>query len=85
MKLNCTRGFGKVEGPDGEDIDVEDTFEVDDETAEYVLSNYPGMEVVEDAVVDDSPTPEPEETTIHCGVNDCSREVESEDATCWQH
>jgi len=35
--------------------------------------------------VDETPTPEAEETTFRCGVNDCSREVDSEDATCWQH
>ena len=25
------------------------------------------------------------EATYRCGVNDCSREVDSPDATCWQH
>jgi len=28
---------------------------------------------------------ESEAETYHCGVNGCSREVDSEDATCWQH
>lgn len=27
----------------------------------------------------------PEDETFTCGVNDCSREVESEDGSCWQH
>ena len=89
MKIECSRGFGKVEGPDGEEINTEDTFEVDSETGEYILNNYPGMEVVEDdsetVEEEENPTPEPEETTFRCGVNGCSRNVESEDATCWQH
>jgi len=37
----------------------------------------------------DSPGANPgadgEETTFRCGVNDCSREVDDPDATCWQH
>lgn len=27
----------------------------------------------------------PAEETYECGVNGCSREVDSEDETCWQH
>lgn len=27
----------------------------------------------------------PIEETHHCGVNGCSREVDSADAVCWQH
>jgi len=35
--------------------------------------------------VDETPRVETEETTFRCGVNDCSREVDDKDATCWQH
>lgn len=62
MKLECTRGFGLVEGPDGNDINVEEPFEVDEEVGEYILDNYPGMVVVEGDSSDETPTPEPSES-----------------------
>lgn len=68
----------------GESYRIKDgIIEIDDaELANEIAASDFRLEVVE---IEETPTPEPEETTFHCGVNDCSREVESEDATCWQH
>lgn len=62
-------------------------FAVDDEdVAAEVVANRNEITWADGAPdIEETPTPEPAETTFRCGVNDCSREVDSEDATCWQH
>lgn len=95
MRLKCTRGFGIVEGPDGEEIDVEEAFEADQETSQYLLDNYPGMEVIESGTLaeasetDETPTPDADTTedTYTCvgKDGDCSREVDEKGGRCWQH
>jgi hypothetical protein len=95
MKVRCTRGFGKVTDPEtGEEINVEDTFEVSEAVFERLDDAYPGMEVVNggsetgDESADTSDTTEEqsaEAETFRCGINDCSREVDNPEATCWQH
>lgn len=89
MKGKCTRGFGVLTDPEtGDEINVEDTFEVEEEVFNRLKANYPGIEAVDSgdesggSEAEEAPV-EPEEYT--CGVNGCSREVESESATCWQH
>lgn len=72
---------------DGETWDMEDgIFEVEDESvAADIVEQYTKISYANPADVEETPTPEPEETTFQCGVNDCSREVDSPEATCWQH
>lgn len=69
MKLRCTRGFGAIEGPDGETIDVEDDFAVDEDAAEYLLNNYPGMEVVSTEPETEADTDGSEGDTEVCGAD----------------
>lgn len=95
MKAKCTRGFGRVEDPQtGEEITVEGVFDVSETVFERLDDAYPGMERVNDrdeagaTDTEDTDTAEEhssETETFRCGVNDCSREVDNPDATCWQH
>jgi len=98
MKARCTRGFGKIEDPqDGTVYNVErDTvIEVSDAVFKRLDETYPGMEAVTDAEPGGAEAETTEEhsaetETFACGVekangDPCSREVESETATCWQH
>lgn len=81
MIIKCTRGFGLVEHPEtGEQINVEEEFETDRETFELLNDSYPGFEIVAE-----SEDTGGDSEDIVCGVNDCSRSVESPDDTCWQH
>ena len=85
MKGKCTRGFGIITDPEtGDEINVEDTFEVSEPVFQRLRETYPGIEQVVD------PPDESVKDEHLCGVEKsdgepCSREVESEDATCWQH
>jgi len=84
MKAKCTRGFGKVEDPKtGEEINVESEFEVSKAVFDRLQDAYPGFEAVSSDETSD--TEQAEAQTFRCGVNDCSREVDSASATCWQH
>lgn len=89
MKGKCSRGFGIITDPEtGDEINVEDTFEVEQEVFDRLKANYPGIEAVSSG--DGSGGSEGESTDTEreeyvCGVNGCSRTVDSESATCWQH
>jgi len=84
MKGKCTRGFGKVEDPQtGETINVESEFEVSKAVFDRLQDAYPGFEAVSSDETSD--TEQAETETFQCGVNDCSRKVDSESAKCWQH
>jgi len=75
-EVYCTRGFGIITDPEtGEEYHVagDKTIEVRDDVATR-LAAISGV-VVEDTAPD----------TFRCGVNDCSREVDTPDAVCWQH
>lgn len=101
MKAKCTRGFGLITDPEtGDEIDVQDTFEVEKEVFDRLKANYPGIEVValpseppdsegEDAPVEsDNDHPTNEEGEPLCvGKDDgqCSRVVEEPGGRCWQH
>jgi hypothetical protein len=91
MKGKCTRGFGIIEDPEtGEEINVEDEFDVSEEVFERLKANYPGIEAVpqNETQTDTETSTEvesPEAETFRCGVNDCSRTVDSPEAVCWQH
>jgi hypothetical protein len=84
IKIECTRGFGKVVNPlNGEEIDVQEPLEVDKETFKALDAEYPGFRIV-----DDEPQgKESEDGTVEytCGVNGCSRKVDGPNETCWQH
>ena len=68
---------------DGEDYEIKDgVIKVDDPEVARSMAEHPRIEIAE---VDETPTPDADESTYRCGVNDCSREVDSPDATCWQH
>jgi len=84
MKIRCTRGFGLVEGPDGNNINIEQPVTVSEQVGEYLLSEYPGMEVVEDEPA--QPTNE-DGDPLCVGKEDgqCNRVVEEPGDTCWQH
>lgn len=91
MKLENTRGFYSVEGPDGEEIILDGVVEVSEDTGEYLQANYSGFTVVEAPSLDENPQGSTVENTdtepdeYVCGVNGCSRTVDSPEATCWQH
>jgi len=85
MKGKCTRGFGYITDPEtGDEIDVQDTFEVEQDVFDRLKANYPGIVAVEtpDSDTKDAPV---ESEEYECGVNGCSRDVESPEQTCWQH
>jgi len=73
---------------DGETLVVEDAA-----TAERLVERYPNVSWTDDAT--DAPTPdersvtrgtvEPDSASYDCGVNGCSRSVDSPDDACWQH
>jgi hypothetical protein len=80
VKVECTRGFGRVEHPEtGEEINVEEPFETDQETFALLDDAYPGFRIVErlDGTQDTE--------DYNCGVNGCSRDVDGPEDTCWQH
>jgi len=91
MKGRCTRGFGLIEDLEtGEEINVEDEFEVSEAVFNRLQAEYPGIEPVsQDDNQTDAKTPaeteSPETETFRCGVNDCSRKVSGPNAVCWQH
>jgi hypothetical protein len=85
MKIHCTRGFGRVEHPEtGEEIDVEEPFETDRATFEALDEAYPGFEVV-DSEGESAEDTDAEPDELVCGVNGCSRSVDSPSESCWQH
>lgn len=72
-----------------------DELVVDEADAQALVDTYPnvrwadaGRDHSTDTMVDDQ-TPraevDDEGGTFRCGVNDCSREVDSAGDTCWQH
>jgi hypothetical protein len=68
------------------------TLAVDDAaTAKTLVETYPNVRWADDApdTAVDTTVPRGEVdadgSTYHCGVNDCSREVEGPTDTCWQH
>lgn len=71
---------------DGESYRIEDgIIEVDDEDIARDMAEHPRIELVESAESEETPTPDAAEPPFFCGINDCSREVDSPDETCWQH
>jgi len=83
-EVSCTRGFGRITDPQtGERYNVErdNSVEVSDEVAERLKAEYSGIEVVD---VESNPKGSDDDEYV-CGVNDCSRTVDSPEATCWQH
>lgn len=55
---------------------------VDDEAAAAALvSQSPSIEFAPDEALHDDDS----DDVYRCGVNDCSREVDGPDDTCWQH
>jgi len=91
MKGKCTRGFGLIEDPEtGDEINVEDEFTVSEEVFERLKANYPGIEAVSQNETQtdtetSTETESPETETFRCGVNGCSRDVDSPEGVCWQH
>jgi len=84
-QVSCTRGFGIITDPkDGEEYNVagDNTVLVSAEEAHRLKESYSGIVVAD---IDKTPTPEGDKDTFQCGVNDCSREVDSPKDTCWQH
>lgn len=80
-------------GQAGTHGDVEgDVLIVDDDAeAERLVERYPNVEYVTER---DTNSADPSATrldvdsdsvTYECGVNDCSRDVDSPDDRCWQH
>lgn len=89
-RLECSRGWGAVRDPEtGRDISLSDDTEVDDDVARRLADRYQYVT----AVIDDSDDADDDADTddeddgdeLRCGVNGCSREVDSPDAACWQH
>jgi len=75
-EVSCTRGFGLITDPEtGIEYNVQGTHSV--EVPDDVATR---LKEISGVVVEDT---EPE--TFRCGVNDCSREVDSPEDTCWQH
>lgn len=96
MIVETTRGFYSVEHPEtGETIRVDEPFETDRETFELLRGEYSGFRVVEDGstsgntqgsrVEDGGVESGTSEDDYTCGVNDCSRSVDSLEDVCWQH
>jgi hypothetical protein len=73
---------------DGETLVVEDAA-----TAERLVERYPNVGWADDSGNDDAPdeasvtrgTVEPDSARYECGVNGCSRSVDSPSEACWQH
>jgi hypothetical protein len=73
---------------DGDRLTVDD-----DATAEELVETYPNVRWADDTLSTDTYPDEAvgraeldeDGTTYVCGVNDCSREVDSPTDTCWQH
>lgn len=59
--------------------------ELDDPDLADELASHHNVEVVSKGVNPGVTATETEETTYACGVNGCSRKVESETDVCWQH
>lgn len=90
MKVECTRGFGKVEDPEtGEEIDVQEPFETDQETFERLDEYYPGFRVIEQGeseAGEDYPTNgDGEPLCVGKEDGQCSRTVDESGGVCWQH
>jgi hypothetical protein len=69
-----------------------ETLVVDDADAQTLVDTYPNVRWADadrdhSATVDQHVSGEAgaEGATYYCGVNDCSREVDSPTGTCWQH
>lgn len=66
---------------------------VDDDDAQMLVDTYPNVRWADAGHATDTMADEPapradfdgDGVEYRCGVNDCSREVESPEATCWQH
>jgi hypothetical protein len=83
IRLSHRPAFDGSFSHNGEEYRIKDgVIEVENPEVAKEMAEHPRIEIAE---VEETPTPEPEETTFRCGVNDCSREVDSKDATCWQH
>ena len=70
---------------DGEVVEL--PAEVADPQPGFVEVDAPEQDTHTDESESDEPEAESgsEDEAFRCGVNDCSREVESASATCWQH
>lgn len=62
---------------------IDGTLEVDDEDVARAMVE--SERKISWADVDETPRVDDDKDTFYCGVNDCSRTVDSPDATCWQH
>lgn len=90
-RLESSRDYiGAVDHPDtGELIQLDESHPLD--VAKVVAEDYHFLHVESEAADTDTDKTTPNETddaeaeTFRCGVNDCSRTVDSADATCWQH
>jgi len=61
---------------DGEILEVEELNDLD---------KYHNVEVVSSDTNPGVTATQSDESTYHCGVNGCSRKVDSPEETCWQH
>jgi len=87
MKAICTRGFGIITDPEtGEEINVEDEFEVSEVVFERLKAEYSGIEAVSSDDSTDTSEPQendgPEDTAEICGTemtdgSICERPAES--------
>jgi len=87
-EVKCTRGFGEIQDPrTGKSYNVENdnTVEVTAEVAHILKEAHSGIVVSEAPSSDSNPKGSDGDTGHACGVNDCSRTVDSPEATCWQH
>lgn len=83
MKIECNRGFGKVENPlDGSELAVETPIDGDTALLNALKEEY-GEHTFE--AVEPHPNGDEDTEEYTCGVNDCSRSVDSPEETCWQH
>jgi hypothetical protein len=93
-RLECSRDYiGAVHHPDTGEL-VQLSEDHPRELAELVAAAHDHVsladaetEDVSPDANDDAPTEadDAEAETFRCGVNDCSRKVDSATATCWQH
>jgi hypothetical protein len=90
-RLESSREYvGAVDHPEtGELIQLDESHPSD--VAEVVAAEYDYLHVESEASDSDTDESAPdaaddaEAETLRCGVNGCSRKVDSADATCWQH
>jgi len=83
-RLSCSRhGWGAVDDPKtGNLIQLDESHPAD--VCERVAAKYDRIEVVGLDGSEEREESEESEGYV-CGVNDCSRNVDSPEATCWQH